>query len=56
MIRDKDLTAQALLEAILPLVGDRERLAKMAAAAKGMAAPKALDAILAQAVALFKNQ
>lgn len=56
MIQDKDLTPQALLEAVLPLVGDRERLAKMAAAAKGMAAPKALDAILAQAVALFKNQ
>lgn len=56
MIRDKDLTPQTLLEAVLPLVEDRERLAKMSAAARGMAAPKALDAILDQAISLFKNQ
>ena len=56
MIRDKDLTPQTLLEVVLPLVENRERLAKMSAAARGMAAPKALDAILDQAISLFKNQ
>lgn len=46
LIRDRDLTGEGLLSTITGLANDRRRLAAMGRAARALAKPRALDAIL----------